>query len=795
MTDRLASYRAKRHFAHTPEPDGAEPAAPEQRGVFVVQRHEARRLHFDFRLELGGVLKSWAVPKGPSTDPADRRMAVEVEDHPLAYARFEGTIPPGHYGAGTVQIWDSGTWEPIGDPHAGYRAGKLRFVLHGRALRGAWTLVRMRGHEGDRQQPWLLLKERERTADTACAVDTARAPATAGEDRKVPRRPSNLPRTLPRTLSPALATLVTAAPAGDDWLYEMKFDGYRILAHVEGGRARLLTRQGLDWTRRMPDLARDLARPELDGSWLDGEIILPDADGVADFQALQSAFDSARTGDIVYCVFDLPFHQHRDWRAQPLHARRDALRQLVAKCAFTAVRFSEDFAAEPQALLHAACALRVEGVMGKRRDSPYPQGRSADWIKLKCTQRQEFVIAGYTEPKGGRTGLGALVLGVHDEAGGLRHVGQVGSGFSEQALRSLHARLTDLHATEMPFVAKPKGLKAQWVVPRLVAEVSFAAWTREGHLRQAVFHGVRDDKPASQIQRETAQPPGGLRVSHPERLVDAASGLTKQALVDYAVLASRRWMPHLAGRPVALVRAPDGLAGELFFQKHATGAGMKGLTRLPAALDPGHAPLLAVDDPGALLAAMQANVLELHTWNARVGDIDRPDRMTFDLDPGEGVAWAQVQEGAQLVQALLLELRLRSFLKTSGGKGLHVVVPLAPDAGWDEVKALSHAVVRHLAATLPDRFVSKSGPRNRIGRIFVDYLRNGRGATTVSAWSPRARPGMGVSVPVDWSELPDLTGGAHWTVQTVAPRLQGPDPWAGMTRLRQRLHALRKAFG
>lgn len=780
MTDRLASYRAKRRFAHTPEPDGGDLAAPKVRGrvpppsrarghesggVFVVQRHAARRLHFDFRLELDGVLKSWAVPKGPSTDPSHRRMAIEVEDHPLAYARFEGTIPPGHYGAGTVQIWDSGTWEPIGDPHAGYRAGKLRFVLHGRALQGAWTLVRMRGHEAERQQPWLLLKERAPCAD------------------------------LPRTLSPALATLVTAPPAGDDWLYEMKFDGYRMLAHVEGGQARLLTRQGLDWTRRMPHLARDLARPELDGSWLDGEIVLPDADGVADFQALQAAFDSERTGDIAYCVFDLPFHQHEDWRAKPLHARREALRQLVAQGAFKAVRFSEDFAAEPQALLHAACALRVEGVMGKRRDSPYPQGRSADWIKLKCTQRQEFVVAGYTAPQGGRTGLGALVLGVHDEAGGLHHVGQVGSGFSEQALRSLHARLTALHAAEMPFVAKPKGLKAQWVQPRLVAEVSFAAWTRDGHLRQAVFHGVRDDKPASQIQRETAQPPERVRVSHPERVVDAASGLTKQALVDYAAQASRRWLPHLAGRPVALLRAPDGLAGELFFQKHATGAGMKGLTRLPAALDPGHAPLLAVDDAGALLGAMQANVLELHTWNARVGDIERPDRMTFDLDPGEGVAWAQVQEGAQLVQALLLELRLRSFLKTSGGKGLHVVVPLAPDAGWDEVKSLSRALVQHLAATLPDRFVSKSGPRNRVGRIFVDYLRNGRGATTVSAWSPRARPGMGVSVPVDWSELPELTGGAHWTVQTVAPRLQGPDPWAGMARLRQRLHTLRKAFG
>lgn len=803
MTDPLASYRTKRRFASTPEPSGDESGAATERRrgrgrvrqgeraglaerAFVVQRHQARCLHFDFRLELDGVLKSWAVPKGPSLDPADRRMAIEVEDHPLAYARFEGVIPPGHYGAGTVQIWDEGTWHPLGDAQAGYRAGKLRFALQGQRLTGVWNLVRLRGHEGDRQPPWLLIKERDGSTPVAA--------------------PRGDPGGLPPKLSPALATLVSAPPAAGEWLYEIKFDGYRILARVADGEVRLFTRQGLDWTHRLPALARDLAQPALAGCWLDGEIVLPAADGTADFQALQAAFELGRTDEIVYHVFDLPFAAHEDLRAQPLYLRREALRERVLALSAPRVRFSEDFPVAPQALLHAACALRVEGVMGKRREAPYPQGRSADWIKLKCTQRQEFVVAGYTAPKGGRIGIGALVLGVHDAAGGLHHVGQVGTGFTEAALRGLHTQLTRLHSDTMPFVALPKGLKARWVKPVLVAEVSFAAWTRDGHLRQAVFHGLRDDKPARQVRRDKPVAPpleapkrgpmlARFRVTNPHRVVDAASGLTKQDLVDYAAAASRRWLPQLADRPVALLRAPDGLAGETFFQKHAGGAGLKGLTRLPAALDPGHPPLLAVQNVQALLDAMQANVLELHTWNGRARDLAHPDRMTFDLDPGEGVPWARVQEAAQLVRALLEELGLRSFLKTSGGKGLHVVVPIAPREGWDEVKALSHAVVRHLAATLPDRFVSKSGPRNRVGRIFVDYLRNGRGATTVSAWSPRARPGLGVSVPVDWSELSDLRGGAHWTVRTVGARLVEPDPWAGMARLRQSLRSLRRALG
>lgn len=822
--DALQEYRRKRDFERTSEP--ASDSGPRNRRdetlSFVIQKHAARALHYDFRLELDGSLKSWAVPKGPSLDPHDKRMAVHVEDHPLSYASFEGVIPPGQYGAGTVIVWDRGEWRPIGDPREGMRAGKLKFELRGEKLHGQWTLVRMRSGERERQEPWLLIKERDAEARPATEFDVLEAlpDSVMGGLDEAPVASSarksaamHADAALPLTLAPQLATLVDRAPASGDWLWELKFDGYRLLARIDARNdVRLFTRMGHDWTAKLKRLARMIAGLHIGPAWLDGEIVVPGPDGAPDFQALQNAFESAHAEQVVYYLFDLPFHRGEDLRALGVRERRARLEPLL-RDAPPALRFSESFDVAPGHLLLEACRLRMEGLIGKRADAPYRSRRTTDWVKLKCTQRQEFVVVGYTDPKsqtGGRSGFGSLLLAIHDADGELRYVGNVGSGFDAAALQSVFDKMAALRQDASPLPGGlPSGLRAastHWIKPRLVAEVSFAAWTQDSRLRHAVFHGLRGDKPAAAITREepmkrsetVARPalPKTLRLSNPQRIVDLSTGTTKLDLAEHYAAVAELMLPHLRGRPVSLVRAPDGLAGELFFQKHGEDLGIPGLRQLDPELDPGHPPLLEIANARALLGAVQMNVIEFHTWNARARLIEKPDRMTFDLDPGEGVPWSQVQEGARLVQTLLQELALDGWLKTSGGKGLHIVVPIRPQHDWDTVKALAQAIVRHLAETLPQRFVAKSGPKNRIGRIFVDYLRNGRGATTVAAWSVRARPGLGVSVPVAWDELEGLVGGAHWTVATVGDRLAtGNAPWVGMAaKTRQGVAAAMRAL-
>lgn len=838
----LKTYRDKRNFEATPEPaEGGE--ANEAERSFVVQKHWATRLHYDFRLELEGTMKSWAVPKGPSYDPADKRMAMPTEDHPISYKRFEGTIPPGNYGAGKVIIWDKGTWHPIGDPHKGMREGKLKFELRGHKLHGQWTLVRMKGRGEGRQDPWLLIKERDDFARPAAeyslvdqlpdsvraladrpgarAAPAAVAPASAASGPPEGARKA----ALPAELQPQLATLVDEPPSdAQNWIFEIKFDGYRMLARAEKGKVRLVTRNGNDWTGRMPELVQALQSMELPDGWYDGEIIMPGRDAPADFQALQSAFDSTRTAEIVYYLFDLPYCAGYDLRDVPLEQRREVLQRIVERKPHDKVRFSTVFDAPAQQVLASACQLGLEGVIAKRRNSAYVTRRSSDWIKLKCSQRQEFIIGGYTDPKGSRTGIGSLLLGVHDKDGQLRYAGNVGTGFNEATLRDLQQRLRALAADRSPFAAGsdiPK--KANWVRPQLMCEVSFGEWTRDGRIRHSVFHGLRSDKPPKAIGREeavhearvdkpaaTARKPAketskacaipglppSLRVSNPDRVIDAQSGMTKIGLVRYYALVAPLMMEHLKGRPIAMVRAPEGIGGELFFQKHLERYKMAGVEQLDPAIFPGHPAMLEISKPEGLLAAAQMNVVEFHTWNGAKGNIGKPDRMTFDIDPGEGVTWPQIQEAAQLVRTLLGELQLPAFLKTSGGKGLHVVVPLKRQFDWDTVKDFSQAIVQHLARTLPDRFVAKSGPKNRVGRIFIDYLRNGYGATTVCAWSARARPGLGISVPVRWEELSDLKSGAHWTVADIHQRLdQGNTPWAGYEDARAALGAAMKKLG
>ncbi|MBS0343654.1 MAG: DNA ligase D [Proteobacteria bacterium] len=843
--DALAPYHRKRDFSRTPEPStGGRTSASATRLSFVIQKHHATRLHYDFRLELDGTLKSWAVPKGPSLDPSVKRMAVEVEDHPLSYGGFEGTIPAGNYGAGRVILWDRGEWEPVGDPHEGLAKGDLKFNLYGHKLQGRWVLVRIKGRGDEKQPPWLLIKERDSHVRPESEYDVLEAmpdsvaglprkaneKKAAGAAKKAAATAAKAPpkAALPATLAPQLATLVDAPPQpAGDWLYELKYDGYRLLARIEGKDVRCFTRNGHDWSDKLPELVKALRALKLRSAWIDGEIVVEGETGAPDFQALQNAFERSSTSTIVYWMFDLPYFDGHDLRATPFEERTVLLRGLVDEKSPQQLRVSETFDAAPRDLLAAATRLGFEGIVGKKRDSTYASRRSPSWIKLKSGLRQEFVIGGYTAPGGSRTGFGSLLLGVHDDAGKLQYCGNVGTGFDEALLGGLKKKMDAVAVRSSPFAGPvPSDVKvAQWLEPNLVAEVSFGAWTRDGRIRHSVFQGLRIDKPARQIEREEAsEAPGAaenagsakkgrarspapaavdeeaaprVRVTHADRVIDKASGITKGELVAYYQRIAPLMLPHLEGRPVSLVRAPEGVGGELFFQKHAQKREIPGITLLDPELDRDHEPLLQIDTGTALVSAAQMNTVELHTWNATSGAIAKPDRICFDLDPGEGVPWSRVQDAAMLLRALLDELGLPAFLKTSGGKGLHVIVPIKRHYGWDEVKDFSRAVVEHLAQTIPARFVAKSGPKNRVGKIFVDYLRNGFGATTAAAWSVRARPGMGVSVPVEWDELPKLHSGAHWTLSNVQQRIPvGNGPWVEMDRARVALGgAMRKMGG
>lgn len=815
----LERYSKKRNFGVTPEPSGkAAPPRPRQEAGplrFVVQKHWARRLHYDCRLELGGVLLSWAVPKGPCYDPAEKRIAVHVEDHPLDYAGFEGEIPPNQYGAGSVIVWDRGTWTPVGDPHDGMAAGKLVFDLHGEKLTGRWELVRI-AKPGDRSEQWILFKKRDAWArplaefdvlaalpDSVIARPLGAVPEASGvpdqDDpdqamRHAPRAP------LPAKLRPQLATLSPTLPSGTGWIIETKFDGYRILARIDDARATLFTRNGHDWTRRLSSLAAEIEKLDISQGWLDGEIVVL-RDDMPDFNALQNAIDGHRHEAIVYFAFDLPYWEGRDLREVPLMQRRAKLAALVAGRS-ERVRFSEAFDAPPAQMFQAACRLGLEGLIFKRADSPYVSARTQSWLKAKCKLRQEFVIGGFSDREGAAAEVGRLYLGVYAD-GALVYAGGVGTGWDSATATDLRKRLAALEVKDSPFATEARGsgrwggrrpAVVRWVRPKLVAEVEFTEWTPDGQVRHASFKGLRTDHTVKSIRREavqTAVTPHGvaaIKVTNPERVIDRSKGITKVELVRYYESVAAVMLPHLADRPLSLVRAPEGIDAPTFFQKHAETA-MPGLTEQPVSLWPGHAALLTADSPEAIVAAAQMNVVEFHTWNSTARDIDHPDRLIFDLDPGEGVAWESMLEAAMLVRTLLDELGLQCWLKTSGGKGLHVVVPLAPRRSYDEVKAFSHAAVKHLAATLPQRFTARSGAANRKGRIFVDYLRNGFSQTTAAAFSARARPGLGVSMPVSWEQLSRLKSGAQWTIRDAREYLsfQLADPWQSYWQTRQTL--------
>jgi bifunctional non-homologous end joining protein LigD len=829
----IRTYRAKRNFDVTGEPAPQARAKPTGAPMFVVQKHAAHRagLHWDFRLEHGGVLWSWAVRKGPSLDPADKRIAVHVEDHPLDYADFQGTIPDGQYGAGQVETWDRGTWEPLDDPEAGMRKGELKFVLHGGRLNGRFTLVRLKPRPGQRarQDNWLLIKghdEAERAGGDAAAIEQAAPlPKPAA---KAPSKPRTGPPAdgavrakLPQRQAPQLASLAEEPPKGEGWISEIKFDGYRLLCWIDHGKVRLVTRNGLDWTDRLPAVAREVGTLNVGTALLDGELVALDKDGASSFPALQAVLSAGKDATLNLYLFDLLHLDGWDLRACRLIDRKRVLSGLADWRGM--LRYSDHHDADAAGMRREACRMGLEGIVCKQADAPYRAGRGHGWVKVKCLGREEFIVLGWTSPGGSRTGLGSLHLGYYDPQGALHYAGGVGSGFSDRELTNLSKRLVGL-ASDPPqsllVAGDPVPDDIHWVRPELVAEVQFTAWSGSGRVRHAVYLGLREDKSASDVVRApadhkaerkmvsprqtpgnpstpkrgnnivTARAPkqrgvtvGGVALTHPDR--ELWPGITKQDLAEYWLAVADCALPGLARRPLAVVRCPTGIAGEHFFQKHGHGA-------LPPAIregDVARSPYLAIDDADGLVAMAQMSAIELHAWGAKEADPQHPDLIVFDLDPGEGVPFTDVVKAAHDVRDHLRRLELQSFCRTTGGKGLHVVVPLQPVAHWDDVKSFCRAFAETMSQEQPELYLPTLKKADRRGRILIDWLRNGMGATAVASFCPRARPGANVATPLSWDEVNRKLDPAKFTLRNTPDRLARlpADPWDDFSSMRQRL--------
>lgn len=808
----LATYHHKRDFKRTPEPKGRTRKTPAGNS-YVIQKHDARRLHYDLRLEIDGVLKSWAVTRGPSLVPSEKRLAVHVEDHPLDYGDFEGTIPKGEYGGGTVIVWDRGTWKPVGDAKKGLAKGHLEFELAGDKLQGRWHLVRMARRPREKRDNWLLIKADDEFAreekdpdileEQPASAKTGREVAdVAGEEpgwssktgriaKKKPATKGGKAAKMPDFVPPQLATLKPQAPVGKGWLHEIKFDGYRLQARIDGGKVKLLTRSGLDWTEKFGKaVATALAKLPVSQAIIDGELVVEGAGGASDFSALQADLSAGRDDRFAFFAFDLLYFDGQDLRGLPLVDRKSSLEKLM-KGAPDALRYSEHFEEDGEMVLRHACRLSLEGVISKRADGKYVSGRSKEWIKSKCAERQEFVIGGYVPSTTAKDVIGSLVLGVfHD--GKLRHTGRVGTGFSRMVAEDLFLRLEKLARKTSPFDGKLDAVARRgvhFVKPELVAEVEFRTWTADGLLRHAAFRGLREDKPAKEIVREgegskvdtvSAQIASKVKLTHPDRVYWKDAGVTKAGLASYYTRVWRFMAPLLVSRPLALLRCPGGTAQQCFFQKH----GWKGMSsEILTIVDPqadDDAELIAVDSLDGLIGLVQGGALELHPWQASLDNLEKPDQIVIDLDPGEGVRWQAMIDAALEVKERLEQAGLTPFVKTTGGKGLHVVAPLKPKVGWDDVKAFSRRIADAMESDDPERFIAKSTKSERKGRIFIDYLRNGRNNTAIAPYSTRARAGATVAMPLGWDELGPSIQSDHFTVANAMARLDNlaSDPWA-----------------
>ncbi len=911
----LEIYRKKRQFGVTPEPRGQK--APRDGHRYVIQKHAARRLHYDLRLEIDGVMKSWAVTRGPSLNPNDKRLAVHVEDHPVEYNTFEGTIPEGEYGGGTVMIWDRGTWTPEGDPHQGYAKGHIIFDLHGEKLHGRWHLVRMRGRASDRHDNWLLIKgkddeargprdqdileEKPLSATTGRSIEeiaagkggkkrvwhsnraetakpennatfkqrirniTARPAAkpaarsaakpvarsaarpaartaarpraktkktscgAAGKSGEKPKRPGAAKSNLPDFVPFSLATLYDQAPSGANWLHEIKFDGYRMQARLDHGEVRLLTRKQQDWTHRFAPVAAAVAALPAETALLDGEVVVEDENGISSFSLLQTDLKEGRDR-FVYYVFDLLYLDGRDLTAAPMVERKAALAKLLKDSGKTGViRYTDHFEEGGPLILKKACEIGLEGIISKRRDAPYRSGRTDNFIKTKCHGRQEFIVAGYTPSTALPQAIGALTVAVH-ENGELRYAGRIGTGYTQKMARDLFKRLEPLRTERRPIVlpADERRKDVVWVKPKLVVEAEFAGVTHGGVLRQASFKGIREDKAAEDVVREvpvmraagaqsrsgqksasaaaaaakqaTAAPKparasknkdaeiAAIHLTHPDRVYWPDVGVTKKDLAEYYVDVWDWIKPHILGRALSLVRAPDGTGGETFFQKHIA-ANIKSSPLRREVPGKDH-DVIAIETVSDLVALVQSAALEIHVRGSRLDSLETCDRIVFDLDPGEGVAWPQIVAAARETRERLKAAKLESFVKLSGGKGIHVMVPIA-DTDWETTKLFAQQIAAAMAADSPKLYLATMTKSLRHNRVFIDYFRNSREATSVAAYSTRARAGAPVSAPVTWERLSRTTGGNDFSLLDLKKRVK-EDAWADIGRIRQKLPEIRK---
>lgn len=853
----LKDYQAKRDFTKTQEPSG-EDAAQAGGNSFVVQKHDATRLHFDFRIELDGVLKSWAVTKGPSDNPADKRLAVRVEDHPIDYGSFEGTIPKDEYGGGTVMLWDQGTWEPIGDPHQGLASGDLKMRLHGKRLRGEWVLVHMKGRDtkrktGPDRENWLLIKHRDRYAKDeetlvprfTTSVSTGRDMAGIAKglkpkkqtrtkpdavwhsdpdkavDNPVPAKTSGV---LPAFRPLQLATLVSEVPEDRGWVFEMKYDGYRCQAAIAGDQVRLYTRTGKEWTEQFAAIVPPLTRITKGSALIDGELCAFDDKGRADFSTLKDHLSNG--GPLSFFAFDLLEQDGEDLTGLKLTERKDRLETLLGKIdSSSLVQFSAHVTGNGQKVFDAICREGHEGIIAKQADAPYRGERNRSWLKIKCTRRQEFVIAGWS-PSTKKRSFASLLLGTWED-GKLIYRGRVGTGFTVDRADALQARLDARARKTSPFVDVPKTIArtARWVTPELVAEIGYAEFTPDGILRHPSFLGLREDKPAADVALEqpvveavdaqsksksksevglltdeagmAAAEAAGIKLTSPDRVIYPGQGVTKADLVAYYAAVADRMLPYAANRPLSLLRCPQGRAKYCFFQKHDTGGfpdAMKSL--LVTEKDGGEEDYFYIDNLAGLIAGTQMNVLEWHLWGARTKDIEKPERIIFDIDPDEGLGFAEVRAAASDIRDVLDALGLKSYPLVSGGKGVHVIAPLTPRVEWPMVKAFCKNLAQRMADDQPDRYVATMSKAKRKGKLFIDYLRNERGSTAIAPWSSRSREGAPAAVPVSWDELKTVKAANQFSLAMAAERAKAPDPWADYFELDQSItKAMLKAIG
>lgn len=899
----LELYNKKRNFGITPEPKGRVVKRKGGTLTYVIQKHRASHMHYDFRLELNGVLLSWAVPKGPSLDPSVKRLAMQTEDHPIEYGGFEGTIPPKQYGAGTVMLWDRGTWVAKGDAVADYKKGRLKFELEGEKLHGGWMLVRSHGGKYGADKPaWFLIKERDEYArpesagtiveDEPNSVASGRSldEIAADPDRvwhsnksvkenvksgavkkkratfDVASVQGTRKAALAEFVEPELATLVKEPPPGDAWLHEMKLDGYRMLCRVEQGEVQMISRNGKDWTGNFTSIARCAARLPVETAWLDGEVVVLDENGRTSFQALQNALSGEHTSKLHYFLFDLMYLNGYDLRQVSLVERKRLLEALL-KGAPAALRFSGHIEGSGPQVYAQACAHEVEGIVSKRADSKYLGGRYRDWVKVKCCMRQEVVIGGFTDPQGSRSGFGALLIGIHDKRGGsLLYSGKVGTGFNDATLKEMHKRLKALEVKAPPFVNPPRGYEAKgahWIRPELVAEVEFTEWTNDGTLRHPSFQGLREDKDPRDVVRERANPVedvveskagakrqakaaktparkttpterapkttarkatpkpaapetaprgatkmgkpaaktgnasasagaadestvAGVKLSNPDKLLYPEARITKRDLALFYETISDWILPHLRNRALTLVRCPNGWDKPCFFQKHPDAKVNPILERVTVRESGGPTQYVMANSTAALAALIQMGALELHPFGWSAPKLDCPDRLIFDFDPDDEISWTTLVESVHVLKTLLEQLDLQTFIKTTGGKGLHVVVPIKPSLGWDEIKNFTKAIAELMVRSFPDRFIATVSKSKRAGKIFVDYLRNAEGATAVAAYSLRARRNAPVATPIAWEELNTDVRRDYFNVKNLPDRLKEiEDPWAGFFDVKQ----------